>query len=189
MLFPHHLSHCHAAFNLTPTLPFHKDLALRLDRRAVSTCLWHIFPPLRSLGALADCMPILVCHRWSLSMVTTFAVSTNERSPPSSPLRIQPFQRLLLLGNRTWARQWEAPPSPCPKTPIFTASWLSTVDLPSSSIIFYVLSSWRPSSACTRLSPNCLLARSSSAHTNYSHPPFGGAWARNTFASLRSVLS
>ena len=60
-----------------------------------------------------------------------------------------------------------------------------------SSIIFYVLRSWRPSSSTsTRLSPlNCLLAKSSSAHTNFSHTPLGGAWAGNTFASLLSVLS
>ena len=49
--------------------------------------------------------------------------------------------------------------------------------------------SWDPST-CTRLSPpNCWFAKGLWAHTRFSHTPCGGAWAQNTFASLRSALS
>ena len=80
------------------------------------------------------------------------------------------------------------PPSYFSRSPIFTASWLSALmNLLSSSVIFDLLCSWKPStSTCTGLSSsNCWIAKRERAQTRFSRAPYGGAWTRNTFASLQ----
>ena len=72
------------------------------------------------------------------------------------------------------------------KSPMFTASWLSTVmNLLSSSKIFSLLRSWRPFYHLSETVTTRLLLRQ---ELERAQEVFGGAWARSTFASRRSVL-